>query len=93
MAEDEPDIRELLVDILGDAGYEVLEAIDGGAALKKARDQRPDIILLDVLMPVMDGFQVLEGLKSDPTTQSITVIMVTAKEQQHDKFRARIAGA
>jgi two-component system alkaline phosphatase synthesis response regulator PhoP len=58
VAEDEADIRELLVDILADAGYEVICVDDGTKALNAARSQRPDIVLLDVMMPGMDGFQV-----------------------------------
>ena len=93
VAQDERDIRELLVDILEDAGHEVVAAGDGVAALRKARDHHPEIILLDVMMPVMDGLQVLEHLKTDPVTRSITVIMVTAKGQSQDEIRARFAGA
>ena len=93
VVEDEPDIRELLVDILEDAGHEVVTAGDGVAALRKARNHYPEIILLDVMMPVMDGLQVLERLKSDPVTRSITVIMVTAKGQSQDEIKARFAGA
>ena len=62
VVEDESDIRELLVDILGDCGYDVVQAGDGGAALAVVNQERPDIILLDVMMPVMDGFQVLKLL-------------------------------
>ena len=93
VVEDEPDIRELLVDILEDAGYEVSQAMDGGTALEKVRDYPPDIILLDVSMPVMDGFQVLERLQKEPATRSIPVIMVTAKGHQQDVIKARTGGA
>lgn len=93
VAEDELDIRELLVDILEDAGHEVVVAEDGATALRKARKHHPEIILLDVMMPVKDGLQVLEHLKSDPVTRSITVIMVTAKGQTQDEIQARFAGA
>ena len=68
VAEDEPDIRELLVDLLRDAGYDVIQASDGSAALEKARLELPDMIILDLILPVLDGFQVLEQLKSDPAT-------------------------
>lgn len=93
VVEDEPDIRELLVDILENAGYEVSQAMDGGSALEKVCDYPPDIILLDVSMPVMDGFQVLERLQDKPATRSIPVIMVTAKGHQQDVAKARAGGA
>lgn len=93
VAEDEPDIRELLVDILEDAGHEVVVAEDGGTALTEARNHHPEIIFLDVMMPVIDGLQVLEQIKSDPVTRSITVIMVTAKGQTQDEIHVRFAGA
>lgn len=78
VADDERDIRELLVDILFDAGHDVIEADDGGVALEKARDEHPDLILLDIWMPVMDGFEVLRRLREDPATQAIPVVLVTA---------------
>jgi flagellar protein FlaH len=78
VAEDEPDIRQLLVDTLADAGFDVIEAGDGGMALEKARQERPDVVLLDVMMPVMDGFEVLGKLRQDPITRRIPVVMLTA---------------
>jgi len=68
-------------------------ASDGGAALEKAHEHQPDIPLLDAMMPVMDELQVLEHLKAEPATQTITVIMVTAKGQEQDQLRAREGGA
>ena len=59
VVEDEPDIRELLVDLLSDAGYDVIEASDGGAALEKPRLELLDMVILDFMLPVLDGFQVL----------------------------------
>jgi len=93
VVEDEHRIRELLVDILLDAEYDVIEAKDGREGLEKACSEHPDIILLDVMMPAMDGFQVLEKLKADPAVQSIAVIMVTAKGQETDVVKAKEMGA
>ena len=93
VADDERDIRNLLVDDLSDAGYDVIVAQDGSAAFDKACDESPDIILLDVMMPVMDGFQVLQKLKDNSATRSIPVIMVTAKGQEHDQQKAMTIGA
>ena len=78
VAEDEADIRQLLVETLFDAGYDVVEAEDGGVALRKACSEHPDVILLDVWMPVMDGFEVLRELRDDPATEATPVIMLTA---------------
>ena len=93
VVEDDRDIRNLLVDTIGDMGYTVIEAEDGGVGLEKALTDRPDIILLDLMMPVMDGLQVLSKLKEDPGTQKTPVIMVSAKGQDEDVGRALRAGA
>ena len=93
VAEDEADIRELLVDILVDAGYEVIGVDDGRKALDTARSQHPDIVLLDVMMPAMDGFEVLASLKAEVDTASVPVIMVTAKAQKQDQAEAMKRGA
>ena len=93
VADDETRIREVLVDILTDDGYDVAEAKNGRIALEKVQLDRPDIILLDVMMPEMDGFEALKQLNSDPSTHSIPVIMVTAKGQETDIAVATEAGA
>ena len=90
IAEDERDIRESFVDILVYAGYDVIEAEDGGTAFELACREHPDIILLDVMMPVMDGFEVLKNLKETPTTEAIPVILLTALplvEAEQDAMR------
>ena len=66
---------------------------DGGDILEQVCREQPDTILLDVMMPVLDGFQVLENLKSSPATRSIPVIMLTARGQEQDELRARASGA
>ena len=93
IVEDDQDIRELLVDTLNDLGYQVIEAEDGGQGLQKAMEETPDIVLLDVMMPVMDGFEVLEQLQASPDTRSVPVIMVSAKGQEKDLLVAEKAGA
>ena len=70
---DERDIRSLLVDTLCDAGRDVIEAEDGSAALEKAYDEHPEFNLLDVMMPVMDGFQALARLKNNSATRPTPV--------------------
>ena len=78
VVDDEPNIRLSLGSILADAGHEVIEAKHGGEAFEMACHERPDVILLDVLLPVMDGFQVLKRLRENPVTEAIPVILLTA---------------
>ncbi|RKY86466.1 diguanylate cyclase response regulator [candidate division KSB1 bacterium] len=75
------------------AGYEVIEAKSGQEALQKVRDEKPDLILLDVMMPKMSGYEVCKILKNDPETQFIPIIMVTALTSVEDKIRGIEAGA
>ena len=76
-ADDKRKIRESLVDILFDAGYDLIEAEDGGEAFEKASHENPDVILLDVMMPMLNGFQLLERIRANPATESIPVILLT----------------
>ena len=78
---------------LGAQGYEVLTATDGEKALAMAREARPDLILLDVMMPVMDGFETCRRLKDDPLTRHIPVVLVTALDGREDRIRGLEAGA
>src|ERR1700690_4160290 len=73
--------------------FNVLTAYDGFAALKLAHEGRPDIILLDVMMPRLDGFEVCRRLKADPETRDIPVVMVTALSETADRVRGLEAGA
>ena len=93
VVEDDTDIRNLLVDTIVDMGYPVIDAEDGGIGLEKALSESPDIILFDLMMPVMDGYEVLTELKKCPETKAIPVIMVSAKGQDEDVGRALRAGA
>ncbi|RKY89271.1 diguanylate cyclase response regulator [candidate division KSB1 bacterium] len=75
------------------AGYKVIEAKSGQEALQKVRDEKPDLILLDVMMPKMSGYEVCKILKNDPETQFIPIVMVTALTSVEDKIRGIEAGA
>jgi CheY-like chemotaxis protein len=89
VVEDERYIRELLVDTLIDLGFDVLESVDGGEAYQKAFQETPDLILLDVMMPVMDGFEVLAKLRRSPETEAIPIIMLTsiaAADREQDAY-------
>ena len=78
VADDEPDLRALLADRLEEAGHEVTEAENGQVAVQQVERELPDLVLLDVLMPMMNGIQVLQRLRNDPATKSLPVIMLTA---------------
>jgi two-component system cell cycle response regulator len=88
----EPNVR-LLEAKLTLEYYEVLTACDGATALRIAADERPDIILLDVMMPGMDGFETCRRLKADPVTRHIPVVLVTALDGREDKIKGLEAGA
>ncbi len=82
VAEDVPDLRFLVTEVLMDAGYEVIQASDGAAALEMARREVPDALIMDVWMPVMDGFEVVGKLRGDPVTRDIPVLMLTSLSPQ-----------
>jgi two-component system phosphate regulon response regulator PhoB len=93
LVDDDDMVRELVAATLKGGAYQLLQAADGGKGLALARETKPDLIFLDVNMPVMDGVTVCETLKADPATQDIAVVMLTALGQEVDKERARRAGA
>jgi two-component system alkaline phosphatase synthesis response regulator PhoP/two-component system response regulator VicR len=91
--DDEKHIVRLVQVNLERQNYVVVTAFDGKEALEKVRSERPDLIVLDVMMPYLDGFEVLKELKKDPETRDIPVIMLTAKAQDADVFRGWQSGA
>ncbi len=93
IAEDEPEIAQMVKFKLEREGFDVIWECNGGLAFKAAQDDHPDLILLDIMMPVMDGFQVLKKLKSDEELKDIPVIMLTAKGQERDIVTGMEAGA
>lgn len=93
VVDDEPDVLLLCKVNLEFEGYEVLEAHDGEEALERINMDHPDLILLDVMMPGMDGWQVLSAVMSDPSTSEIPVVMLTAKVQEGDQMRGLTDGA
>ena len=88
VVDDHEEIRDALAAILDEEGHEVIHAENGVVGLEKAREAAPDVILLDIAMPQMDGLEVLRKLKEDPSTDSIAVIMVTAQGDRHAMVRA-----
>ena len=83
--EDEPDMIDLIEVILSPKGYKVIGAHGGKQGLATVKEKLPDIVLLDLMMPDMDGWQVYQQLKADEKTREIPVIVVTAKAQSIDK--------
>jgi two-component system, OmpR family, response regulator VicR len=83
--EDEPEMIDLIRLILGRRGYEVTGATGGEAGLQAVRAELPDLVLLDLMMPDMDGWEVYQQMKADESTRNIPVIVVTAKAQSIDK--------
>ena len=92
IAEDNPINRELLREILEAHHYEVAEASDGREALAKIVDIGPDVVLLDINMPIMDGFATLKRLKEDPRFSRLPVLAVTAYAMKDDQERILAAG-
>ena len=93
VVDDEPRVREMLEFRLRLFGYEVLTAANGNEALDVAASEKPDLVLLDVMMPELDGFQVCSRLKQNEATRDIPVVMLTAKAEAKDVTRAFNSGA
>ena len=93
LVDDNEDLVQVLSARLEAAGYRVLTALDGRDGLSQAKDRQPDLILLDVMMPVMDGFEVLAQLKAEAATRAIPVVMLTARGESKFVFKAEAMGA
>lgn len=90
VADDEKDIVEIACELLEDAGYRTLSAYDGQEALQAIQRDRPDAIVLDIKMPVMDGFQVIEHLRANPELSAIPIVVLTATQviqEAQERFR------
>jgi DNA-binding response OmpR family regulator len=87
IVDDEPDLTETLTVMLVNRGFVVLIASDGNDGLIKAKDEQPDIIILDLMMPKMDGFEMIKRLKSDEATNAIPVIILTARSDTEARFK------
>ena len=93
IAEDERDIRELISFTLEHEGYDVIATVNGEDALETVYQARPDLVLLDVRMPRMDGYEVCRRIKNDATIQHIPVAFISAKGQQSEIDEGMRAGA
>lgn len=93
VAEDQQHIRSLIEYKLKNSGYTVVSAEDGRSALEKAGQILPDLILLDVMMPLLTGFEVLASLKSNEKTRAIPILMVTAQSKEDEVLKGLELGA
>jgi len=92
VVEDHEDNRQILRDLLGAAGYEMVEAHDGERALAGVAAAKPDLILMDIQLPGIDGYEVTRRIKADPALAAIPIIVVTSYALSGDEAKARAAG-
>jgi two-component system cell cycle response regulator DivK len=92
VVEDQEDNMQILRDLLINAGYEMVEAENGEEALAAVAEQLPDLILMDIQLPIMDGYEATRRIKADPASQSIPIIAVTSYALSGDEAKARAAG-
>jgi two-component system cell cycle response regulator DivK len=92
VVEDQEDNRRILRDLLTNAGYEIVQAENGREALTAAATQQPDLILMDIQLPLLDGYEVTRRLKADPALRAIPIIVVTSYALSGDENKARAAG-
>lgn len=93
VVDDEPDVVTMIERMLRSEGFEVVAAYDGIAAVDLAETEKPDIVLLDIMMPMMSGYEVCQQLKSNPQTKEIPVLCVTSAQSHEAREASRAAGA
>ena len=92
VVEDQEDNRQILRDLLGSAGYDLTEAEDGEQAIAAVARRRPDLILMDIQLPVMDGYTATRRIRTNPDLKSVPIIAVTSYALAGDEDKARAAG-
>ena len=92
VVEDQEDNRQILRDLLGNAGYELTEAENGEEAIAAVAKRRPDLILMDIQLPVMDGYAATRRIRTNPDLKSVPIIAVTSYALAGDEDKARAAG-
>jgi two-component system cell cycle response regulator DivK len=92
VVEDQPDNRQIIRDMLAPTDYEITEAENGEEALAAIANQRPDLILMDIQLPIMDGYTATSQIKADPALRSIPIIAVTSYALSGEEKKARAAG-
>jgi two-component system cell cycle response regulator DivK len=92
VVEDQADNRRILRDLLTSAGYEIIQAENGEEALAAAARDRPDLILMDIQLPLLDGYEATRRIKADPELRAIPIIVITSYALSGDESKARAAG-
>ena len=92
VVEDQKDNRQILRDLLTNAGFEMIEAENGEDAVASAQARRPDLILMDIQLPILDGYEATRRIKADPDLKSIPIIVVTSYALSGDEDKARLEG-
>ena len=92
VVEDQQDNRQILRDLLTNAGFDMIEAENGEEAIASAQASRPDLILMDIQLPILDGYEATRRIKADPNLKSIPIIVVTSYALSGGEDRARRAG-
>jgi two-component system, cell cycle response regulator DivK len=90
--EDQEDLRHILRDLLVGSGYDVIEAGDGAEGVAKAQDEQPDLILMDIQLPVLDGYEAARQIKANPRLAATPIIAVSSFAMKGDEEKARSAG-
>ncbi len=93
VADDEPHILKLVTFTLANHGWETVTASDGATAVKVAETEQPDLILLDVMMPIMNGYDAAKQIRENPKTGHIPIVMLSAKSQQREIAEGLVSGA
>jgi two-component system, cell cycle response regulator DivK len=92
VVEDQEDNRRILRDLLGNAGYQLIEAKSGEDALAAVMKQRPDLILMDIQLPIMDGYEATRQIRANPNMKAVPIIAVTSYALAGDEAKAQAAG-
>jgi len=93
VVEDSPTQRQMITDLLRGSGLKVIVATDGVEAIESIQNQCPDLVVLDIVMPRMNGYEVCRRLKSDPQTQGVPVVMCSSKGEEFDRYWGMKQGA
>ena len=92
VVEDQEDNRQILRDLLTSGGFDMIEADNGADAITAAQANRPDLILMDIQLPILDGYEATRRIKADPDLKAIPIIVVTSYALSGDEAKARAAG-